>query len=219
VPRLVAGVPEVYKAYSKVQKVLQYLLKQQKDEMTQYEFTEEPSVTTYDIFQEVRPNTNRRNRVLMDLKKPVGPDQVAYYCNGTPHHAAIHRGDFTGPVIATTDSSEGKDGLTEIHMAEAGSTIPIRHKHETIPHTHGSSFFTVGGKHYYWRKRHDLIEEGTNNVLAAFHPARGSTHQGTLYIFPSAEHMKDIVVISALMDQERVDDKKKAKVSWLGWRV
>lgn len=177
-------------------------------EDTKFDFSEDPSIKTYDIFQEAAEGPGKLNRLFFDLKNNK---QVAYYCQVTPQQVEIHSGDKNGPIIATADSFLGKDGVTDLQLTDGG-VFSVRHKHHTIPLTHGSSSFSAGGKNYIWRKHYDLIEEGTNTVLAVIHPARGSSHLGTLYIFPAGNKIKDLIVLTALVDTERHNVDKSRKV-------
>lgn len=166
-------------------------------------------VTTIDIFHETSSGANPLNRLCIDVAR----DKIAYYCEFTPEQVLIHRGDKEGPVIATTSSFEGKDGIADIRLTELGTAVSIRHKHHTIPLTHGSTFFTFDGKNYNWRKHYEFVEEG-GPALALFHPARGSPHIGSIYVLPDGETMKDLAVITALIDQEISAAEKKHKVSF-----
>jgi len=172
--------------------------------MSAQEEHNEHQLTTYDIFRETSEGASKLSRLCIDLKNK----NVAYYCEVTADHVAIHRGDSNGPVIATAASFEGKDGITDIEMTELGATVPIRHKHHTLPMTHGSTYFRADGKQYRWKKHEQLVDEDTGTVLAVFYPARGSPHLGSLHITPAGEKLRDLAVITALVDQERSDEKK-----------
>ena len=123
---------------------------------------------------------------------------------------SIHRGDLTGPVIATADSFQGRNGITEIQLTEVSAVVPIRHKHHTLPFMHGHSFFKVEGKQYQWKKHNELVEEGSHVVLAKFQrsPEKNSRKLGSLIITPEGQSILNLAVITCLIDQERYDEGK-----------
>jgi hypothetical protein len=124
---------------------------------------------------------------------------------------SIHRGDATGPVIATADSFQGKDGITEIQFTELGTTIPIRHRHPTLPLMKGSTFFRADNKQFSWKKHRELVEESNDVVLARYdeHKEPTENHKlGTLFVTPEGQFMSDVIVITCIVDQERADEGK-----------
>ena len=165
---------------------------------------EENNYLTFDIFRDDTEGVSKLNRICLDLHH----DKVAYYCDVTPEQVAIHRGDKDGPIIATSDSFKSQDGITEISLTEMGATIPIRHKHHTMPFLAGDTFFRAEGKQFKWKKHTELVEEDTGTLLASFQVARGSSHLGSLYVFPPGEAMVDTIIITSLVDQERSDEKR-----------
>jgi|SRR5271154_2760612 len=121
---------------------------------------------------------------------------------------SIHRGDASGPVIATADSFQGKDGITEIAMLETQAVVPIRHRHRSLPLMHGSSYFRVDGKQMQWKKHQELIDDN-GNVLARFEGVAEESHKvGRLVITQDGQQRADLAIITCLIDQERADEKK-----------
>ena len=121
---------------------------------------------------------------------------------------SIHRGDASGPVIATADSFQGKDGITEIAMLETEAIVPIRHRHHTLPMMHGSTYFRVDGKQMQWKKHQELIDDN-GNVLARFEGVAEESHKvGRLVITQDGQQRADLAVITCLIDQERADEGK-----------
>jgi hypothetical protein len=121
---------------------------------------------------------------------------------------SIHRGDASGPVIATADSFQGKDGITEIAMLETESVVPIRHRHRSTPLMHGSSYFRVDGKQMQWKKHQELIDDN-GNVLARFEGVTEESHKvGRLVLTQEGQQRADLAIITCLIDQERADEKK-----------
>ena len=121
---------------------------------------------------------------------------------------SVRRGDAGGPVIATADSFQGRDGITEIAMVETEAIVPIRHKHHTLPMMHGSSYFRVDGKQMQWKKHKELIDDN-ENVLARFEGIAEESHKvGRLEITQEGQQRVDLAVITCLIDQERADEGK-----------
>ena len=123
---------------------------------------------------------------------------------------SIHRGDLTGPVIATADSFQGKDGITEIAMLETEAVVPIRHRHHSLPLMHGSTYFRVDGKQMQWKKHKELVDDN-GNVLARFEGAtEGGEGEkvGRVVLTGEGGERADLAVITCLIDQERADEGK-----------
>lgn len=121
---------------------------------------------------------------------------------------SIHRGDANGPVIATADSFQGRDGITEIAMLETEAIVPIRHRHHSLPMMHGSSYFRVDGKQMQWKKHTELIDDN-GNVLARFEGVTEDSHKvGRLVITQQGQQRADLAMITCLIDQERADEGK-----------
>jgi hypothetical protein len=124
---------------------------------------------------------------------------------------SIHRGDATGPVLATADSFQGKDGITEIHFTELGTTVPIRHRHPTLPLMKGSTFFRADHKQFSWKKHRELVEESSDVVLARYNQCketRDDNMLGTLIVTKEGLFMSDVAVITCIVDHERSDEGK-----------
>ena len=123
---------------------------------------------------------------------------------------SIHRGDEYGQVIATTESFQGKDGITEIQLTQVEATVPIRHKHHTLPFMHGYTTFRADGKQYQWKKHRELIDESNGKCLATFerNSDKKSERLGHLTIMIDGQEMIDLIVITGLVDQERGDEGK-----------
>ena len=121
---------------------------------------------------------------------------------------SIHRGNATGPVIATADSFQGKNGITEIQLPELSTVVPVRHKHHTLPFLHGHTFFKVDGKQYQWKRHKELVEEGGHVVLAKFHAShdKNSRNLGSLIITPEGQSIANLAIITYMIDQERSDE-------------
>jgi len=135
---------------------------------------------------------------------------VAYYCEVTPERVAVHRGDGNGPLIAATESFQGKDGITELEMVDTASVVPLRHKHHSLPLMSGYAAFRVNDKQYEWKKHRELVEVGTKAVLARFdaNKDKESNTNGRLIVLEAGRDMMDLIVVTCLVNQERKDEGK-----------
>lgn len=115
-----------------------------------------------------------------------------------------------GPIIAATESFQGKDGITEIEMVETATVVPIRHKHHILPLMPGYAAFKVNGKSYEWKKHRELKALGSDDILANFEANRDkeSNTLGRLVALEAGREILDLVVITCLVDQERRDEGK-----------
>jgi hypothetical protein len=121
---------------------------------------------------------------------------------------SIHRGDITGPVIATATSFEGKDGITDIQMTESEATVPMRHKHHSLPLIHGSSYFRVDGRQYRWKNHKELIEEDGKVTLAKFEGVEGDDRLGRVIITEKGQGFSEVAVVTFLIDRTRGEEGK-----------
>jgi hypothetical protein len=113
--------------------------------------------------------------------------------------------------VATADSFQGKDGITEIDFTELGATVPLRHRHPTMPLMKGSTFFRADSKQYSWKKHSELVEQSSDVVLARYNECKESRDDhmlGTLIVTKEGHFMSDVAVITCIIDQERSDEGK-----------
>jgi hypothetical protein len=112
--------------------------------------------------------------------------------------------------MATTKSFQGKDGITEIQLTHVEATVPIRHKHHTLPFMHGYSAFRVEGNQYQWKRHRDLVDQSNGNHLASFqpNPDKNSEKLGRLAVLSDGQEMTDLILVTCLIDQERGDEGK-----------
>jgi hypothetical protein len=136
-----------------------------------------------------------------------------YYCDAAlDHRLIIHRGDKSGPIIATGEPCLSQEGLTEIHFAGYGS-LQLKHVHHKFLRFRGKTSFEYNGKVYHWRGHSQLVEDDSGVVLALFHPGwfeLSGSRLGKLEITYDGLKMLDLVVITALIVQERSDEGKQA---------
>lgn len=112
-------------------------------------------------------------------------------------------------MIATGVPCLEKEGYTDIHFTESKSVINFQHESHSLPFVHTKNRFEHNGKKYYWKDHRELVEEDTNLLLATFKPSwlEGYGHRiGQLVVKGDGQDMRDIVVITALIVQERADE-------------
>jgi len=152
-------------------------------------------LTTYDFFHDSSDGVNKLNRLCLDLASK----RVVYYADISAGLVTVHRGDKSGPIIATSPYSQEKYSTTEIELVELGASVPVQYKRPSFRFSQGSTNFELEGKRYSWRKHTKLIEEETGTVLAVFHPLRSSAHVGSIYITAAGERRKELGIITALV--------------------
>ena len=139
-----------------------------------------------------------------------------YSCEAGPDHKlVIHRGENTGPVIATTGglNSAKEDGVTEVYVTDDSDPITLKHVHHEFFHVHGKTMFTYNGKKYHWKGHTGLVDDETDTLLAIFHSSWFDLNWnkvGRLEITSEGKKTLDLVVITALIVQERSDEQKQA---------
>jgi len=141
---------------------------------------------------------------------------VSYYCEARPDHKlVIHRGDKSGPVIATTANlTPEEEDITEIYFADNLNPIVLEHDDPQLFNIHGKTTFTYNGKKYHWKGDTKLVEDETLTLLAIFHSSWfhfDLNKVGRLEITSEGKKMLNVVVITALVVQERSDEDRQAR--------
>jgi len=127
------------------------------------------------------------------------------------HKMLIHQGDKEGPVIATADLSRATEGISVVEFMEPKSTIQLEHIHHKLPWTHANTYFTFAGKKYHWKAHAALIEDDTRICLAVYHNINlGAIPRklGSIVLTVEGLKMRDLVVITCLVDKARSDEAK-----------
>ena len=136
--------------------------------------------------------------------------EIRYYCETAIDHELIfHRGEKTGPVIATAIPCLQKEGGTDIHFMNPKLVIPLQHIHHILQFTHDKNNFEHKDKKYHWKDHTELVDDEAKVVLAKFRPSwlEGQGHKiGQLVITPDGQEMMDVAVVTALVVQERADE-------------
>ena len=126
----------------------------------------------------------------------------------------FHRGEKTGPVIATADCCQEKQGSSKIEMVEPPTTVVLDHLPRRMLVLPPKTTFTFDGKKYYWKGYTDMFEEKTDKLLGQYLPASNEgADPGTGHLVVAEDDNKqlsDLVVISAVVMQQRSDARKRA---------
>lgn len=135
--------------------------------------------------------------------------EILYFCEREPDFARndtkliIHRGGKDGPVIATGDPCSNNKYATDIHFTELKITVPFEHNESTKLYCSIDRF-----RHWKGKKKEN---EDNSGVVAEFCPSvfegnREVIKVGGLDI--GLQEIQDIVVVTALVAQEREEEKK-----------
>jgi hypothetical protein len=114
-------------------------------------------------------------------------------------------------VIASATQFLGKDGTTEVELVGSGSTtsLQLQHAYSALPFFHGNTSFQLSDKKVHWKGQSALVEDATG-VCFAIYKAKFSESKdrklGTLLITGHGADYVDIIVISALVEQERSEE-------------
>jgi len=166
----------------------------------------------FNIYREVGEgnllNRSCSDRCIRNLKQHADcVQEIKYYCEADGKlHLTVHKGDKSGPVIATAILSRDPDGVTEIKFTEPGQALHLKHVHDFF---HGRTTFETGRKKVHWKGHSALVEDGTGVCLAVYKAIlfEGKHHKlGTLLVTEHGIEFIDIVVSSALVEQERADE-------------
>lgn len=117
----------------------------------------------------------------------------------------------TGPIIALSKLCPETDSRTEIHFTEQSLTVPLVQAYG-FPPLHSITRFVVNGKNYHWEHQ-QLVADETIAVLATFYGmVRGGREGrlGQLVITPAGIKMRDLVVVTLFIVEERADERRVA---------
>ena len=135
-----------------------------------------------------------------------------YFCEADPDSKlTIRRGGPDGPILATGETCKASEGCTEIFLHDSNTEMKIHHEYHYLPFTHNKSFFTYKDKQYHWKDHTELIDDASQEVVGKFHATwlEGTGHKiGTLDVMD--EGMQDLVVVTAIVVQERSDERTLA---------
>ena len=125
----------------------------------------------------------------------------------------VHRGDKSGPVIAASDPCAYRtESVTDIRFFDATGDIRLEHMPHKILHKHSDTRFTYGTKGYHWIGLMGLVDDTTDALIAVFHSSwfgNSSSKVGRLEITSEGRKLVDLVVITALILQEKAAEVEK----------
>ena len=147
--------------------------------------------------------------------------EIKYYCEADENlHLTVHKGGAGGPVIATAIHGRDKDAVTQIKLtggSEPNQTLHLKH----VPgFFRGKTSFEVGGKKVHWKGQSALVEDDTGVCLAVFKAKffEGKNRRlGTLVVTRHGAPFIDIIVSSALVEQERTDEAEYEVQFYINW--
>ena len=127
----------------------------------------------------------------------------------------IHRGDQSGPIIATANACLATPGVTDVRFEEPLYTIELEH---ILQEDYSKTEFVANGKSYHWKGHSELVESKTDVKLAEFYPSwlisDVKEHKlGNLVIHEVGHELIDLAVITALTVMERSDEHRQAVYS------
>ena len=117
-------------------------------------------------------------------------------------------------MFATAEACEEKQGTSTIELTESNTKVILEHHPRRMagilpPKT----TFEADGKKYYWKGYTDLIHEGDNKLVAqytAIEIESPDNKTGDLVISEGQETIFGIIVISAIVQQQRSNARKRA---------
>lgn len=113
--------------------------------------------------------------------------------------------------MATAETSKAVEGSTEIYFHDSGTSIEIHHSHRRVPFSHCKTHFTYNDNAYHWKDHKEFFDDATGEVVRKFHTTwlDGTGHKiGTLEVKDA--QMQDLVVLTAIVVQERSDERTLA---------
>jgi hypothetical protein len=99
-------------------------------------------------------------------------------------------------------------------LSQEHTTLSLEHFDRKFFHAYDKTMFTYHGNKYHWKGHSELLEDETEIVLAVFHAGwfdsrtgvKG-TKLGRLEITYDGLNLMDLVMISAMVVQERADEE------------
>lgn len=124
----------------------------------------------------------------------------------------FHRGEKAGPVIATAECCEEKQGSSKIEMVEPSTTVSLDHIPRRMAILPPKTTFTFDGNKYHWKGYTDLFEEKSDKLLAQYQSSvEGTEKIGQLVVTEGDnKQLNDLVIISAIVLQHRSEARTRA---------
>jgi hypothetical protein len=161
--------------------------------------------------------TSRAQDLRLDIIRDPGMcgDWMNRYCENADTHESLyycdvatdenllefHRGNKYGPVIARTSRCVSTPGATDIVTGKNG--------HIHYDERRARSSFSEGGQHYSWNSDMELTnDQGSVLAQMSFVQDQEARRSGELVIKEEAIALREPIVLSALLVQERFDESK-----------
>jgi len=142
--------------------------------------------------------------------------EVLFYVDFGPGKIiTLRRGDRDGSVVATGEVCEDKQGSSEVKLGD-DVTVALEHIPRRMLMLPAKTTFAINGKKYYWKNYTDLFDASTDKLIAQYTPIEVETKDsktGDLLITEDQmTGLRDLVVISAIVLQQRADARKRAVI-------
>jgi len=116
-----------------------------------------------------------------------------------------------GPVIATAECYEGKEGSSKIQMIESNSTILLDHIPRKLLVISAKTTFVVAGRKYCWKGYNTLFDEKTDRLIAQFTPVEGDDNvTGELIVGTDKADIETLIIMSAFIMRHRSEARRRA---------
>ena len=143
-----------------------------------------------------------------------GQYQLYYIEERSGNHLTFHRRGEAGPIISTATYCEGQLGSSDIKLVQSSGTIRLEHIPRRLLFFSPKASFTFAGKKYSWKALHNLIEEGTNRLVAQYQPIGSNNRLGQLSMSDGDQNFTDMVVVTAFVLQRSTDARKRTVTSF-----
>ena len=143
--------------------------------------------------------------------------EVVFYVDFGPGKTiTLRRGHRDGSVVATGEVCEDKQGSSEVKMGDE-VTVTLEHVPRRMLMLPAKTTFAIDGKKYYWKNYTDLFDASNDKLIAQYSPVEVENKEnktGDLLITEDEmTGLRDLVVISAIILQQRADARKRAVTS------
>lgn len=140
---------------------------------------------------------------------PADGRQTLYYCEASPTNdvLTIREWHDSGPIIATADICQDKEGITEIEFNEQKITIQLRHGYHQVPRIHTATSFAYNGSGFWWERHSELYRKDRDDstLIAIFYPSSASERVGTIEVICDGERMSGMTIITSMILLKRAE--------------
>ena len=120
--------------------------------------------------------------------------------------------DSNGPLIATAEYCQDKQGTSTIHMVEPSAEILLEHAPRKLLVIPPKTSFSLDGIKYCWHGYSNLYRDDVYSLAAQYKPISPKKHDqkvGQLLIRGYDSHFINVVVISSFILQQRSEARKR----------